>query len=66
LQRQNIRHEKHKSLSRLVEIISDHNGTASGERRDYPLVRKLSGAIRLKEGQDVADEYSQYLIKKYK
>ena len=59
--------KKHKSLSRLVEnyfrIITEQ---PAEKEVTTPLVRKLSGAIRLKEGQDDAEEYSQYLIKKYK
>lgn len=60
---------EHKSLSHLVEnyfkvITAKKKET---EKEDVsPLVKSLSGVIKLKEGEDVKEEYTNYLTGKYR
>lgn len=58
----------HKSLSKMVEnyfrILTEKKEPE--EERMTPLVRELSGIIRMKKGQDVKAEYADYLAEKYK
>ena len=59
--------KKHTSLSRLIEnyfkIIADDE---SGSAAPTPLVQKLSGVIKIRQGEDIRDEYTDYLIRKYR
>lgn len=59
--------KQHTSLSRLIEnyfkIIA---GDESWSDAPTPLVQKLSGVIKIRQGEDVRDEYTDYLIRKYR
>ena len=59
--------KKHTSLSRLIEnyfklIARDEPG---GEA-PTPLVQKLSGVLKIRQGEDMRDEYTDYLMRKYR
>lgn len=53
------------SLSKMVEnyfrLIIGHK-----EKKFTPVVKELSGVIRLKKGQDIKADYTDYLQEKYK
>lgn len=55
------------SLSKLIE---SYLGTLikreKGENEITPLVKSLSGVISIDDDLDIKDEYTQYLIEKYK
>jgi len=53
---------KQNERKRIVHIKSKGHG---GEDMS-PLVKELSGVIRLKKGQDIKKDYTDYLIKKYR
>lgn len=59
--------KKHESLSRLVEnyfnIIAQDE---PDKEAPTPLVQKLSGVIKIRKGEDIRDEYTDYLIRKYR
>ena len=59
--------KKHTSLSRLIEnyfklIVRDEPG---GEA-PTPLVQKLSGVLKIRQGEDMREEYTDYLMRKYR
>jgi hypothetical protein len=55
-----------KSLSRMVETYFKLiTGQKEKEEEITPLVKELSGVIRLKKGQDFKTDYADYLGKKY-
>ena len=56
------------SLSKLIESYLG-SLTKKNERKESeitPLVKSLSGVISIDEDFDVKDEYSQYLMEKYR
>jgi hypothetical protein len=58
-----------KSLSQMVEnYFKLITGQKQREKEEEisPLVRELSGVIRLKKEQDIRKDYTEYLEKKYK
>ena len=63
----NYAKKQHRSLSSLVEnyfkIITD---TSPENETISPLVRELSGVVRLPKGMDARKEYSEYLAGKFK
>ena len=63
----NYAKKQHRSLSSLVEnyfkIITD---TSPENETISPLVRELSGVVRLPKGTDARKEYSEYVSGKYK
>jgi hypothetical protein len=55
-----------KSLSRMVETYFKLiTGQKEKEEEITPLVKELSGVIRLKKDQDIKADYTDYLGKKY-
>jgi hypothetical protein len=60
--------KRNTSVSRLVERYL--HKVASGDRKDEatisPLVKSLSGVIKMPKNFDFRKEYGEYLIKKYK
>ena len=53
---------KQKERKRIIRLKSIRPGN---EEDMSPLVKELSGVIRLKKGQDIKKDYADYLIKKY-
>ena len=56
--RELIKQNERKRIGRL-------KGKGHGIEDISPLVKELSGVIRLKKGQDIKKDYTDYLIKKY-
>lgn len=55
------------SLSKLIESYLGMLTTPEKKRNEItPLVKSLSGVISLDDDLDVRDEYTQYLMEKYK
>ena len=55
------------SLSRLIEnYLLDITDEENVEEKITPLVKSLSGIIELPGGYDHKNDYTNYLIKKYK
>ncbi|MCC8358471.1 DUF6364 family protein [Salinimicrobium sediminilitoris] len=55
------------SLSKLIEsYLSSLTKKEAGKTEITPLVRSLSGVISIENDFDEKEEYSQYLIEKYK
>ncbi|MGA1840926.1 MAG: DUF6364 family protein [bacterium] len=60
--------KRHISLSKIVEkYFKSLTYEERNEKADYsPLIKELSGIINLKSDSDIKDEYTHYLIDKYK
>ncbi len=60
---------KQRSLSALVEVyfrfLLDREQTPSSPEIS-PIVKELSGIIHLNEAMDIRDEYTTYLLNKYR
>ncbi|MEQ8186679.1 MAG: DUF6364 family protein [Candidatus Eremiobacterota bacterium] len=59
--------ERRQSLSQMVEIFFKF--ITGGERKEEdfsPLVKELSGIVRVDETFDPEEEYTKYLIEKYR
>lgn len=55
------------SLSKLIESYLDSLTRKEGKEVEItPLVKSLSGVISIEENFDEKEEYTQYLIEKYK
>jgi hypothetical protein len=55
------------SLSRLIEsYLSSLNAKKDRETEITPLVKSLSGVIKLENGFNYKESYTDYLIEKYK
>jgi hypothetical protein len=55
------------SLSRIVENYFKKVTESDNETEDYPpLIKELSGIIKTKKEINIKEDYSNYLIKKYK
>jgi len=56
------------SLSKIVErYFKSLADEEKAEKPGYPpLIKELSGIIRIKGDEDIQDEYTNYLIDKYK
>ena len=58
---------QHKSLSKVVEnYLRQATSTSSGEENFPPLVKELSGLIKPHEADRRKDEYTDYLVEKYR
>lgn len=53
------------SLSKLVESILSKLITEQADDDISPLVKSLSGVISIPDDQDLRDDYTDYLEKKY-
>lgn len=55
------------SLSRLIEsYLSAMIDSQKSEVEITPLVESLSGVVKLKKGEDIRENYTDYLMDKYK
>lgn len=58
---------EHKSLSQMVENYFRMLTEKTEQAEELPpLVRELSGVIGIKKDQDIKEDYTDYLTKKYK
>ncbi|MEQ9424281.1 MAG: DUF6364 family protein [Cyclobacteriaceae bacterium] len=55
------------SLSRLIESYLSSLGEPQKSNEDItPLVKSLSGVIKIDDGSEMKDSYTEYLVEKYK